>query len=80
MVGIIVVVDELSVDAQYLPVVDKDVVDVSDLLAIARGYLYNPRGDCLTVNFRKPDIYGIVGNHYLTDRISTALRTISSFS
>lgn len=63
VVGIVVVTDKLTVDAQNLLVVHEDIVDGVHSLAITKGHLLYPLGDGLLIDIRQVDVYCIVCNH-----------------
>lgn len=63
VVGIVVMTDKLTVDAQNLLVVHEDIVDGVHTLAITKGHLLYPLGDGLLIEIRQVDVYCIVCNH-----------------
>ena len=77
VVGVVVVMDKLAVDAQYLLIANEDVVDVAHRLSIRCGYIVYPRFHPFLVNRRKGNILCLKGNHS-TCSFSTAVFTTSS--
>ena len=62
-VGVVVVLQELTIDAEYFFVIDEYVVDVASATAIGSRYGTDPRCDDSLVDGRHLDVYGLEGYH-----------------
>ena len=81
MVGVVVVSDELAVDAQDFLVVHEDVVHQVDTLAIGMGNILYPLANLSLVQFGQGNVDGVECYHSLYSSISwTAFFTMSSSS